>query len=60
MALSSELIGLIMIAVMLIAIFVGFPISFALILLGIVFGAWGFGADLVFYLMTLLNCNVMR
>ena len=59
MALSSELIGLIMIAVMLIAIFVGFPISFTLIFLGIVFGAWGFGADLVFYLMTLQFNNVM-
>lgn len=58
-ALSSEWIGLIMIAIMLIAIFVGFPISFTLIFLGIVFGAWGFGADLVFYLMTLQFNNVM-
>ncbi|MDC3082247.1 TRAP transporter large permease subunit, partial [Candidatus Pelagibacter sp.] len=37
---------------MLFAIFVGFPISFTLIFLGLVFGYWGFG-KLVFYLMTL-------
>ena len=55
---SSELIGALMIAVMLIAIFVGFPISFTLIFLGIVFGYWGFG-DLVFYLMTLQFNSVM-
>jgi len=37
---------------MLFAIFIGFPISFTLIFLGLVFGYWGFG-KLVFYLMTL-------
>jgi tripartite ATP-independent transporter DctM subunit len=36
---------------MLFAIFIGFPISFTLIFLGVVFGYLGFG-DLVFYLMT--------
>ncbi len=41
-----------MIGCMLFAIFVGFPISFTLIFLGLVFGYWGFG-KLVFYLMTL-------
>ena len=55
---SSELIGAIMIAVMLAAIFVGFPISFTLIFLGLAFGYWGFG-DLVFYLMTLQFNSVM-
>ena len=55
---SSELIGALMIAVMLIAIFVGFPISFTLIFLGLAFGYWGFG-DLVFYLMTLQFNSVM-
>jgi len=55
---SSELIGAIMIAVMLLAIFVGFPISFTLIFLGLAFGYWGFG-DLVFYLMTLQFNSVM-
>ncbi|MEM7196862.1 MAG: TRAP transporter large permease subunit [Pseudomonadota bacterium] len=56
---SPEAIGAIMIGVMLLAIFVGFPISFTLIFLGFVFGAWGFGADLVFYLMALQFNNVM-
>ncbi|MEL6964451.1 MAG: TRAP transporter large permease subunit [Pseudomonadota bacterium] len=56
---ASELIGVIMIAVMLLAIFVGFPISFTLIFLGFVFGSWGFGADLVFYLMALQFNQVM-
>ena len=55
---SSELIGAVMIAVMLLAIFVGFPISFTLIFLGLAFGYWGFG-DLVFYLMTLQFNSVM-
>ena len=56
---SSEMIGVIMIAVMLLAIFVGFPISFTLIFLGFVFGAWGFGGKMVFYLQTLQFNNVM-
>ena len=55
---TPEVIGMIMIAVMLLAIFVGFPISFTLIFLGIVFGYAGFG-DLVFYLMTFQFYNVM-
>ena len=42
---SPELIGAIMIGCMLFAIFIGFPISFTLIFLGIVFGYWGFGKD---------------
>ena len=50
--LQPEFIGAIMIAVMLFAIFIGFPISFTLIFLGMIFGYWGFG-QLVFYLMTL-------
>lgn len=56
---TPETIGFIMIAVMLLAIFVGFPISFTLIFLGLVFGAWGFGPKLVVYLMTLQFNNVM-
>ena len=56
---SPEVIGVIMIAVMLFAIFVGFPISFTLIFLGFVFGAWGFGAKLVFYLQTFQFNQVM-
>ena len=56
---SPEAIGFVMIAVMLLAIFVGFPISFTLIFLGLAFGAWGFGPKLVVYLMTLQFNNVM-
>ena len=55
---SPEYIGFLMIAVMLFAIFIGFPISFTLIFLGIAFGYWGFG-ELVFYLMTLQFYGVM-
>jgi tripartite ATP-independent transporter DctM subunit len=57
---SPEIIGLIMIAAMLAGIFVGFPISFTLIFLGLAFGYWGFG-ELVFYLMTLqFNATMME
>ncbi len=55
---SPETLGLMLIGVMLFAIFVGFPISFTLIFLGIVFGYLGFG-DLVFYLMTYQFSSVM-
>ena len=57
---SPEMIGVLMIAAMLAFIFIGFPISFTLIFLGIVFGYWGFG-KLVFYLMTLqFNATMME
>jgi len=46
-------IGLIMLAVMLFSIFMGFPISFTLIFLGFAFGAWAGGTRLVFLLETL-------
>ncbi len=49
---TPEIIGLLMIGGMLFGIFVGFPISFTLIFLGITFGYWGFG-QLVFFLLTL-------
>lgn len=52
-SISNEAIGVIMIAVMLFAIFVGFPISFTLIFLGFAFGAWGFSSKMTFYLQTL-------
>ena len=51
--LSPEIIGVTMIGAMLFAIFVGFPISFTLIFLGIFFGAWGFGLKLTIFLMNL-------
>ena len=56
---TPKMIGVFMIAVMLLAIFVGFPISFTLIFLGFVFGAWGFGTKLVFHLQGLQFNNVM-
>lgn len=56
---SPQMIGVFMIMVMLLAIFVGFPISFTLIFLGFVFGAWGFGTKLVFHLQSLQFNNVM-
>ena len=56
---APKMIGVFMIAVMLLAIFVGFPISFTLIFLGFVFGAWGFGTKLVFHLQGLQFNNVM-
>ncbi len=45
---SPEVLGIVLILTMLFAIFVGFPISFTLIFLGVFFGYIGFG-DLVFY-----------
>lgn len=57
--LEPEVIGLVMLAVMLFAIFVGFPISFTLIFLGFTFGAWGFSTQLVFFLQTLQFNSVM-
>ena len=57
---TPEMIGLAMIGAMLFAIFVGFPISFTLLFLGIVFGYLGFG-NLVFYLLTLqFNATMME
>ncbi len=47
----KETIGLIMVGMMLFAIFLGYPISFTLVFLGVVFGYWA-GGDLVFFLMT--------
>ena len=55
---SNEILGLVLIACMLLAIFIGFPISFTLIFLGLVFGFIGFG-ELVFWLMTLQFNAVM-
>jgi|TARA_B100000959_G_scaffold86642_2_gene92035 tripartite ATP-independent transporter DctM subunit len=55
---TNEILGLVLIGCMLFAIFVGFPISFTLIFLGLVFGYLGFG-ELVFYLMTYQFSGVM-
>ena len=55
---SPEYLGLLSLAALFIFIFVGFPISFTLIFLGIVFGYIGFG-KVVIYLMTLQVFTVM-
>ena len=56
---TPEILGLVLIGCMLLAIFVGFPISFTLIFLGFVFGYLGFG-KVVFYLMTFQFSAVMK
>ena len=57
--LSKPTIGLLMLAAMLFAIFIGFPISFTLIFLAFTFGSWGSGSALTFYLQTLQTNSVM-
>jgi tripartite ATP-independent transporter DctM subunit len=57
---SPEFIGLLMVSAMLFAIFIGFPIAFTLLFLGVLFGYWGIG-PLVFYLLTLqFNATMME
>jgi tripartite ATP-independent transporter DctM subunit len=56
---SPEVIGIWMIVALLAGIFVGFPIAFTLIILGILFGYAGFG-DTVFHLMVFQFFQVMR
>jgi len=55
---SPEYLGLLSLAALFIFIFIGFPISFTLIFLGIVFGYIGFG-KVVIFLMTLQVFAVM-
>ena len=55
---SNEVLGVVLLVFMFGAIFIGFPIAFTLIFLGMVFGYIGFG-DLVFFLMTLQFSQVM-
>ena len=57
--LSKPTIGLLMLAAMIFSIFVGFPISFTLIFLAFVFGAWGGNFKLTFFLQTLQTNSVM-
>ena len=56
---SSEYLGLIFLASLLVGIFAGFPIAFTLIILSIVFGYIGFG-DTVFPLMVYQTLGVMK
>lgn len=56
---SLEILGLMLLGALLTTIFVGFPISFTLILLGSVFGYIGFG-DRVFDLMIFQTVGMMK
>ena len=57
---SQQMIGMWMMVAMIACIFLGFPISFTLIFLGLIFGYWGFG-KLVFYQLTLqFNGSMME
>ena len=56
---SPEILGLVLVLVLLVVIFVGFPIAFTLIFLALVFGYIGFGFQ-VFSLMTYQFFSVMQ
>jgi tripartite ATP-independent transporter DctM subunit len=56
---SPELLGIVMLIALLAVIFVGFPISFTLIVVAIVFGYIGLG-DMVFHLMVIQTFGMMQ
>src|SRR5512145_517460 len=56
---SPELLGAIMLVLMLGAIFIGFPISFTLMLLAFIFGYVGLG-DRAFYIMVFQTIGLMK
>jgi tripartite ATP-independent transporter DctM subunit len=56
---SPDILGLLLLGVLLVAIFLGFPISFTLIICGIVFGYIGFG-NIVFSLMVMQTFGFMK
>lgn len=56
---SPEYLGLVLLTALLTLIFVGFPIAFTLIILGVVFGYIGFGGT-VFYLMVFQTIGLMK
>ena len=56
---SSEILGLVLLVALLTGIFVGFPIAFTLIILGIVFGWIGFG-ETVFFQMVFQTIGMMK
>ncbi|CAN5120479.1 TRAP transporter large permease subunit [soil metagenome] len=57
---GDQILGLVMLFGMITVIFVGFPISFTLLFLGLVFGAIGLGADLTFNLAYLQIWGTMK
>ncbi|MGH7333139.1 MAG: TRAP transporter large permease [Candidatus Rokuibacteriota bacterium] len=56
---SPELLGMVLLAVMIVTIMVGFPISFTLLLLALAFGYMGMGTK-VFYLMVIQMFGFMK
>lgn len=56
---SLELLGILMLAALLVVIFIGFPISFTLIVVAIVFGYIGLG-NMVFHLMVMQTFGLMQ
>ncbi|MGQ0607027.1 MAG: TRAP transporter large permease [Chloroflexota bacterium] len=56
---THELLGFVLLAVFLFAIFIGFPVSFTLIFLSLAFGYFALG-DLVFYLTVLQTIGLMK
>jgi tripartite ATP-independent transporter DctM subunit len=56
---SPELLGILMLATLLAVIFIGFPISFTLIVVAIVFGYIGLG-NMVFHLMVMQTFGLMQ
>lgn len=56
---SSEALGIAMVGILIVAIFLGFPLAFTLIILGFVFGYLGFG-PLVFDLMVFQGYGMMK
>jgi tripartite ATP-independent transporter DctM subunit len=56
---SPELLGGVMLVLMLGAIFIGFPIAFTLMLLGLIFGWIGLG-DRAFYIMVFQTIGLMK
>jgi len=56
---SPEVLGLVMVGLLVVAIFLGFPLAFTLIILGFVFGYLGFG-QLVFDLMVFQGYGLMK
>lgn len=57
---SNEILGLVLLFALISCIFIGFPISFTLIILSFIFGTIGFGAELVSFLMFFQTWQIMK
>jgi tripartite ATP-independent transporter DctM subunit len=57
---STEMLGLILLVALITCIFIGFPISFTLIILSFIFGTIGFGAKLTAFLMFFQTWQIMK